>query len=223
MNVSVRKIPEHEAIYLRVSDAIMFGELVPGQAVTIQGLVDLIGAGMTPVREAIRRLTSEGALVALGNRRVEVPRLGKEALSELAYARSAIEPKLAEMALKAVDTKLADALLKIDEKLDRAIATGSVEGYLRYNHDFHFKLYEAAGADILLDMARSLWLRSGPSLRVVCGRFGTANLPDMHDEAIAAIRSGRPDWLKQAIQEDIQQGLDQIEKSIVEDGFAIDD
>ena len=72
MNAQVRKIPEHEAIYLRVRDAIMFGELVPGQSVTIQGLTETIGAGMTPVREAIRRLTSEGALLALGNRRIEV-------------------------------------------------------------------------------------------------------------------------------------------------------
>lgn len=221
MNVQTRKIPEHEAIYLRVRDAIMFGELVPGQSVTIQGLTEMIGAGMTPAREAIRRLTSEGALVALGNRRIEVPRLSSDALSELQFARCAIEPKLAEMALNGRNEQLARKLRHIDDKLDQSIATGSVEGYLRHNHDFHFTLYEASGAEILVAMARSLWLRSGPSLRVVCGRFGTANLPDMHDEALAAILSGSAERLHHAIKVDIEQGIDQIAKSIAES--SVDD
>lgn len=221
MNAQVRKIPEHEAIYLRVRDAIMFGELVPGQSVTIQGLTETIGAGMTPVREAIRRLTSEGALLALGNRRIEVPRLSREALEELHFARCAIEPRLAEMAINGPNEPLADRLGAIDAKLDHAIATGSVEGYLRHNHDFHFALYEASGAEILVAMARSLWLRSGPSLRVVCGRFGTASLPDMHDEAVAAVRQGSAEKLHQAIRVDIEQGIDQIAKSIDENAFDV--
>ena len=70
MDKSIKKRPEHQAIYHQIRDLILFGILVPGQAVTIQGLVDLIGAGMTPVREAIRRLTAEGALEIGGNRRV---------------------------------------------------------------------------------------------------------------------------------------------------------
>lgn len=58
MDKTIAKRPEHQAVYRQIRDMIMFGILVPGQAVTIQGLVDLIGGGMTPVREAIRRLTA---------------------------------------------------------------------------------------------------------------------------------------------------------------------
>jgi DNA-binding GntR family transcriptional regulator len=55
---------------------------------------------MTPVREAIRRLTAEGALLPQGNRRVAVPELSAEMLEQVAFARLAIEPKLAELAAR---------------------------------------------------------------------------------------------------------------------------
>ena len=52
--------PAHERIYRQLRDLVLYGDLAPGQAVTIQGLTARLGAGMTPVREAIRRLIAEG-------------------------------------------------------------------------------------------------------------------------------------------------------------------
>ena len=82
-----RNIPEHERVYTRLRDMILFGDLVPGQPVTIHGLVEQIEAGMTPVREALRRLTSEGALQALGNRRICVPELSLAQLEEIYFRK----------------------------------------------------------------------------------------------------------------------------------------
>ena len=67
------RLPAHELVYRDIRDQILFGEFEPGQPVTIQGLTDALGVGMTPVREALRRLTAEGALEFLGNRRIAVP------------------------------------------------------------------------------------------------------------------------------------------------------
>ena len=75
MDAETRKIPSHEVTYARLRDMILFGHLAPGAPVTIQGLITELDAGMTPVREAIRRLTAEGALVLHDNRRVSVPRM----------------------------------------------------------------------------------------------------------------------------------------------------
>ena len=49
-----RKIPTHEVTYAQLRDMVLFGVLEPGQPVTIQGLIANLGAGMTPVREAIK-------------------------------------------------------------------------------------------------------------------------------------------------------------------------
>lgn len=67
------KMPEHQAVYEALRDGILLGRFAPGQPMTIQGLAEQFGVGMTPIREAIRRLTSESALETLGNRRVIVP------------------------------------------------------------------------------------------------------------------------------------------------------
>jgi len=208
------KVPSHEITYCRLRDMILFGQLTPGQAVTIQGLAAMLGAGMTPVREAIRRLTAEGALALQGNRRVLVPVLGRPQIDELAFARTTIERKLAEMAAERLTAQDVAALAKIDDEIDGAIAVGDVNAYLKGNFRFHFALYDRAEAPILVALAHTLWLRFGPSLRVVCGRFGTLNLPDRHDEALTAMRARDGAALARAVENDIAQGVEQIRLSL---------
>ncbi len=214
MTTDPRKIPSHELTYARLRDMVLFGVLEPGQPVTIQGLTGDLSAGMTPVREAIRRLLAEGALLPQGNRRVTVPRLTPAILDQVAFARLTIEPKLAEMAAAALTPALIDRLEGIDEEVNEAIKGGRIPAYLESNHAFHFALYEASGAAVLVDMARSLWLRFGPSLRVVCARVGAGGLPDRHEEAIAAMRAGDVAGLTRAIENDIAQGVDQVRAAL---------
>ena len=210
MDAEARKIPTHEVTYARLRDMILYGVLQPGQAVTIQGLTADLEVGMTPVREAIRRLAAEGALLPQGNRRVTVPRLTGALLDQIAFARMTIEPKLAELACANVTPALVARLRALDAPIYAAIRAHDVQAYLQNNQAFHFALYEASQAAVLVDMARSLWLRFGPSLRVVVARDGALALPDLHIEALAAMERGDAAGLAQAMQHDIAQGVDQV-------------
>ena len=49
-----------------------------------------------------------------------------------------------------------------------------------------------------------------------CGRYGTLNLPDMHEEALAAMRAGNAKALGRAIRADIAQGHNQIRRALEE-------
>jgi len=118
------------------------------------------------------------------------------------------------MAARRLETKDINEPAQIDADIDQAIATGDVQRYLLGNYRFHVTLYERAGAPILLSIVHSLWLRFGPSLRVVCGRYGTSNLPDRHTEALAAMRAGDAEALARALREDIEQGIDQVRLSL---------
>ncbi len=210
MDATPRKIPSHELTYVRLRDMVLFGRLEPGQPVTIQGLCADLDAGMTPVREAIRRLTAEAALTPQGNRRVSVPQLSRSDVDQLAFARLAIEPHLVELAAAQVTPALIARLTALDALVDQAIAAGQISDYLQSNHAFHFALYEASAAPVLVDMARALWLRFGPSLRVVCTRFGAGVLLDRHKEALQAMRAADAGGLVRAMRDDITDGIEGV-------------
>ena len=208
------RLPAHELIYRKLRELVLFGDLAPGQAVTIQGLTERLDAGMTPVREAIRRLISEGALDAQGNRRVCVPLLSADNISEIIIARQWLDPHLSLRATERATMQDLDDLTALDAALDGSIQRGDLRGYLELNYRFHKRLYDVADAPILADLADGLWLRFGPSLRVVCGRLGTQNLPDKHKDLLAAMRSRDAETAARAIREDVIQGMEQVRQSL---------
>lgn len=210
------KTPAHQHAYERLREMILFGDLAPGQAVTIQGLTTTLGAGMTPVREALRRLIAEDALIHQGNRRVSVPVLTPTCLDELAYMRGTLEPELARRAAQHItDTRL-DDLRGIDSELNKAIDAGDVGGYLTHNYHFHTAIYDSAETPIMAATVDRLWLRFGPSLRVVCGRFGTFNLPDKHADLLSAMAEGDADSAAKAMAEDVDQGSKQVRAALLD-------
>ncbi|MCV3269910.1 GntR family transcriptional regulator [Roseobacter sinensis] len=213
------KRPAHQNVYEELRARILFGDLAPGQAVTIQGLVESLEAGMTPVREAIRRLISDGALSMQGNRRVIVPVLTEDCVEQLDFMRQSLEPELARRATSHIDGDgLSDLKLR-DDALNSAIEQGDIRGYLTQNHGFHAALYRIARAPILSATVDRLWLRFAPSLRVVCGRYGTLNLPDKHADLIRALAARDPEAAALAMAEDVHQGMLQIRASL-EDAAA---
>jgi DNA-binding GntR family transcriptional regulator len=202
--------PAHARIYDRLRELVLFGDLAPGASVTIQGLSARLGAGATPVREAIRRLISDGALEFQGNRRVCVPRLDAVEIEQLIFLRLAVETELARRAAEAAGPDLIVRMEQADADLDAAIAAGDTNGYLASNHRFHALLHQAAGAPLIAEMAGRLWLRFGPSMRIVCGRLGTANLPDRHKDLLDALRRRDAEAAAQAVDRDIREGMAQI-------------
>ncbi|MFT3689540.1 GntR family transcriptional regulator [Paenirhodobacter sp.] len=214
------KAPAHLNTYLGIREMILSGDLVPGQPVTIQGLVTTLGAGMTPVREALRRLTSEGALRFHDNRRITVPLLTVGQVDELIFARLALEPELARRGAERLTPGDISRLEGIDRALDRAMQAGNIRDYMLFNHRFHATLYNAAGTEVIEPLVDTLWLRSAPALRVMCGRFGAQNLPDMHRAALAHMRAGDSIAVAVAIRADILQGLENV-RALIAAGEAL--
>jgi DNA-binding GntR family transcriptional regulator len=212
----IAPLPSHEVTYRNARDLILYGDLAPGQAVTIQGIVAHLGAGITPAREAIRRLTAEGALRVCGNRRLMVPELTLEQLQELTYARTGIEPQIARLAAVALEPADIDLLEQIDARVNAALNAGDIHGYLRENHAFHWTLYAHSEAEILMASAASHWLRVGPSLRIMVRRDQSSPLTDMHEVTLAALRDGDYEAVGEAIHNDILQGHAHIAQGLEE-------
>ncbi len=206
----------HDQVYDAIRQALIIGRIAPGVGVSLRSLAADLGVSPMPVRDAVRRLVAERALaINPANKRLSVPSLSAERLSQLAQARLWIEPELAARTAPSADTALIRTLQGIDARLDAALAAGDVDGYMIANHAFHFTIYERAGAEVLLSMAGGLWLQIGPFMRVVFGRVGTGSLPaDRHAEAMAALKARDPDAARAAIAADLSEGMDKMRLAV---------
>jgi DNA-binding GntR family transcriptional regulator len=208
-------VTTHENVYRGLRDRILFGGFLPGSAVTLRGLAETMGVSPMPIREAVRRLIAERALKLKDNRRVLVPPMTKEAFEQIVFARKTLEPELAARALDHISDADIRSIKAIDLTIDRAMAVGDVQSYMRGNYRFHFAIYQRAHADILIALVESIWLQFGPFMRMAYGRIGTSLLEDHHHAAIAAIEHRDRKALKAAIAADIVQGMNFIGEAVL--------
>ena len=209
----------HDQVYQALRLALITGKIAPGRGVSLRSLAAELGVSPMPVRDAVRRLLAERALtINPANKRLSVPSLTSERLAQLQKARLWIEPELAALATAKASPDLIYALERIDDALGIGVQTGDVDQYMAANHAFHFTLYEAAGADVLLSIAGGLWLQIGPFMRVVFGRLGTAGLgADWHVEALEGLRTGNGEKARNAMAADILQGMDGMREAVLSD------
>ena len=78
INRNDQSVSAHDRVYRSLRNQIMFGQLDPGQALTLRGIGDSFGVSMTPARETVQRLVAEGALSMSGSGRVSTPELSNE-------------------------------------------------------------------------------------------------------------------------------------------------
>ncbi|MCP5072495.1 MAG: GntR family transcriptional regulator [Rhodobacteraceae bacterium] len=199
--------PAHERVFRHLRSEIMHGEIVPGRALTIRGVATRFDVSMTPAREAVRRLTAEGALTLSKTGRVSTPSLSTERIEELAAIRALLEPELAARAQPRAHMALIERLQNINGTIDQMIAKNDAVGYIRANLEFHRTLYLRAQAPAMLAIVETVWLQMGPSMSALYARLQRPNAAGNHRSAIAALRAGDEPGLKLAIRADVTQGL----------------
>lgn len=198
---------EQETVFRRLRAAIMTGSLPPGTTLTIRGLAETMACSSTPVREAVRRLSTEHAIEVLGNRRMQVPAMTPTRFEEIFSLRVATETHAALRALPYVSEILIDRLGRIDAELDLALEAGDRSRLTILNHDFHRALYTANPHQTVMWMIESIWLQLGPFQRQVIEGGLEFYLIDRHQEILGALRDRDPDALAAALDADIRDGI----------------
>ena len=207
MNELDLSLTSHEAVYRALRVMIMHGELEPGQSLTIRGLASNFGVSMTPARDAVRRLSAEGALSISSTGRVGTQELSNERIEELASIRALLEPELASRALPRAHLNLLERLSNINSLIDQAIVKDDAVDYIRRNLEFHRTLYLRAQAPAMLALVETVWLQLGPTMRSLYSQLQRREASHNHRLAIAALKVGDEPSLKLAIRADVTQGL----------------
>jgi DNA-binding GntR family transcriptional regulator len=208
--------PVHDKVYEAIRTGLVGGQFVPGRAVTLRGLADMLEVSPMPVRAAVTRLVAEGALALTATRRVSVPVMTDARFEELVRVRMLLEGEAAERALPAIDAERLAIIKAHDDRVEECLAQDNAEGYMQANHAFHFAIYAAVPSTVLLPLIETLWLQFGPFMRHVYDRLDMTGLVDQHHRAIVAIEQGNAAELRAAIEADIGDGMRIIGKTALE-------
>jgi DNA-binding GntR family transcriptional regulator len=180
-----------------IREQIITGELAAGEQLRQRDLAQRFQVSQTPVREAMRRLESEGLVIGDTHRGFTVVEPDDGPVEENFQIRAALESLGASLAARKID---AAGLARLKELNDQMRALGAEhhgaehhgQGDPRYadlNREFHFTVYEYARSPLLLSLMRLLWasLHGGP--KVARTHEESAR---QHDEILAALRAGDP-------------------------------
>lgn len=196
-----------EWVYRAIRFAIMSGQLQPGQALTIRQLAGILNVSAMPVREALKRLTAEGALTIKTNRRIIVPTLIPAQLAELIDLRVELETYAAKRAMPYINEACITQLKSINDKQNKAFEHRDFQGIILGNQTFHRTLYTAHPHAVTMPMIERVWLQIGPLHRLSLAKLPDHYTHDRHCDIIHSLRHNNPFGLKSAIEADIRESM----------------
>ena len=170
--------------YGRFREGLHRGTFVPGQRVLETEIAERFGMSCTPVREAIRRLQSEGLVAQMPGRGLCVARFDHAEVDELYVMREALEGTAARLA--AQNAGRPDIALL--QRMVTEEATLPVEALAEHNRRFHRALHHAAHNRYLLRALSAIsdaLLLLGPTTLELPGRATAAR--EEHARIVAAI------------------------------------
>ena len=128
-----------------LEEAILEGDLKPGERLRAEALAQRFGTSRTPIREALLQLEAQGLVDVEPNRGAVVRSFDRDDLSDLYQLRALLEPRAAALATPRISEQDIEALRALCE----------AEDHMAANEAFHRIILEAAGSPRLLDAMRA--------------------------------------------------------------------
>jgi DNA-binding GntR family transcriptional regulator len=190
--------------YAGIREAILNLSLQPGEPLHEVVLAERLGVSRTPVREAIRRLQSEGLVESSPSRGVAVAQVSVEDVENAYMVLEVLEGLAGRLAAQRITEDAANGLRRLISELQDAAVAADVERWTRLDAEFHDRVREiAANAKLsqtasliypVVERVRSTYLREGhqPDMMAVATEehcaIGEAILAQDADRAEALTR-----------------------------------
>ena len=149
-------LPLREVVFKTLRQAILKGEMKPGERLMEVSLAKKLGVSRTPVREAIRKLELEGLVLMMPRRGAEVAGITEKSLTDVLEVRKVLEELAIELACKRM-TKEEVRMLEVAANSFK-IAVGKAEPIEIAGSDeaFHDIIFNGTGNDKLVLLLNNL-------------------------------------------------------------------
>ena len=175
----------------QIADAILQGEFAPGYHLDEQQLAQRYGTSRTPVREALKQLTSTGLIEIRPRRGALVSQISPEQLESLFVAMAELEATCARLAAMSMTQFERRKLKTLHDAMADFASNGNCEAYTDANHAFHAMIYAGAHNSVLAEFTTLLRRRLAPYRRAQFRTKGRLPISHAeHDLVVKAILSG---------------------------------
>lgn len=198
-----------DAVYGALAQALVQGELKPGERVKIRELAATMGTSVTPVRDAVRQLVQDGALEMRSPRDIRVSSISREEYIEIREIRIELEGMAAAAAASKATAEDLAVLSDLIARNEQALRERRFADAVRLNYAFHFEYCRLAEMPNLLAILKRLWLKMGP-LIAESYAAGGRHMVDHHYPLIDALRRKDGRAARIAVQTDIVSGGEAI-------------
>ncbi|MDF2519520.1 MAG: transcriptional regulator, GntR family [Clostridia bacterium] len=147
--------PLREIVFETIRNAIISGDLKPGERLMEVQVAERLGVSRTPVREAIRKLELEGLVIMLPRKGAFVADLSVKDLTEVMEIRAALEGLAAGLASIRIDDAEIEELEVAAHEFHKAIEE-NVEELIQRDVEFHEAMFRASRNERLIQLNSNL-------------------------------------------------------------------
>lgn len=149
-------LPLREVVFNTLRQAILRGELKPGERLMEIALAEKLGVSRTPIREAMRKLELEGLVVMIPRRGAQVANITEKDLNDVLEVRITLENLAIEKACSNMTEEDIRALEAAAKEFEHTFEDGDLVKMAEADVNFHEAIYRAADNERLMQVLNNL-------------------------------------------------------------------
>ncbi|MGI6169468.1 MAG: GntR family transcriptional regulator [Christensenellales bacterium] len=203
----IKMLPAREQVASILRQAILSGDFVQGQWLTLDAVAQQVGMSRTPVREAFQLLASEGLIRLLPNRGAQVLGITPETIRDHYEIRLLLEDEAIARASRRKAPL--DKLRQAHSQGQAAILENDPEGVNDANQAFHLAIWEASGSEKLKFLLSHLW--NGLSMDWITGKEDLTALSQQdHERILIGLASENEQEARLAIRAHVHRSMETL-------------
>lgn len=149
-------LPLRDVVFNTLRQAILTGELKPGERLMEIHLANRLGVSRTPIREAIRKLELEGLVTMIPRRGAEVAQITEKSMSDVLEIRRAMDALCAELACERITEEALERLHEACGRFAQTIKSRDVKKIAQADVELHDIILQATGNNRLIQLVNNL-------------------------------------------------------------------
>ncbi len=149
-------LPLRDVVFKTIRQAILTGELQPGERLMEIHLAQKLGVSRTPIREAIRQLELEGLVVMVPRRGAQVAHITEKSMSDVLEVRLALDELAVELACERITDEEIESLKEACTAFEEAVDSADIRNITGADIRFHDIIFEASRNNRLIQMVNNI-------------------------------------------------------------------